>query len=308
MLHHRLNVSVASAQDVIDEILSFVTDAAWATPWTEDPAYQAGANPGNLVLESPGATTMYIQVEVNAGFIHFGITSVNTQWNLGTPPLDTEINSTRNATGSGRCGLPAPVEDSILHMVADNDRIICLLENYPGDVWTILYVGLYQPLCAGADDPDPIIAVSNSTASEYSAIDMEANPGYEPLRFPNIVLKTDPRGFRRRFIQNANGEWSGGSVGTIPDKMCSIPKNDRAAADQAFVFAQWVTVSDPGRGEVASLSGSTGTNGIVRATDGLEPLDVVTVGADTYMVAPASYQPGAYDRACFLIGPLGSAI
>lgn len=315
MLHNRLNISVASAQDIIDAILAFVTDAAWASPWVEDPSYTVAGNPGEMVLQSPGGTAAYLYFNDNGGgdFLHIGCAQVNATWNTGAPPAAGEVAITTDVAFQYDLGLEAPTiagHTGTLHLFGDNDRIIVLYNREPDDTWWLIYAGLYQPLCAPADDPIPVAVFGNMVESgNGTSIPTESHVVSQvKSRFPNIGMKFGPNGKRRYFAQISESVWAGGKLVTIPHKSEAVPKDDRAAAEQVFTFAQYITIAEAGRGEAISLAGSTATDGILRTTDGLEPLTQVTVGVDTYVVAPMALTAGANDPGVFLIGPIGTAI
>lgn len=302
MLHHKFDISVADSQEMIDQILAFLTDGDWSDPWTEDPLYTSVGNPGELVLQSSGVSPVFVYVQTDGdGRLHFGVAATNPEWNTGDAP---EVSNSTFASTATFCGLRdlEAGETATLSIVADNDRFVVLVEYQPADEHAMLFVGRYQPISAGVDDPDPIIAVGNTSLSG-----LETRTGDGRFCFPNVAVYTDPRG-KMRTSGRTETSWFGGEVGSVPARETIIPANDRAAGSSVFSFTMYLLFAEPGRGAGASLSGSNGFNGILRTSDGLPFGETVTVGADTYLIAPLSRLPNAHDRACALIGPIGASI
>lgn len=316
MDHNRLSINITSGEDILDAIQSFLTDVGWATPWEEDATFANGANPGHLFMRSAGGSKVYVYFHVVGDMVHAGIVGTDAGaagWaGAAAPTASANLNIT-DALAEGGVGLGWDASDEVdgkLHLVADEDRLVCLLQKSARDIWNLLYIGFYHPLAAGATDPDPICVVGNSHAEVFpSGLPNDPRlPEEDPrLMFPAGVLKTDPAGLRRRYLRAESGHWVGGAVYGIPTPEQPIPRNDRAVGDEVFSFNQWLTIPESGRGEAFGLSGSAGTNGVLRTANGLKPLDTVTIGADNYLVAPMALRPG-HNSACALVGPIGAAI
>ena len=312
MDYNRLNVSVTDSDDVIAKIRSFLRANVPGPNWIEDGMFTLAGNPGEFFVRT-AADTGYLIFDntPDDGFIHVGHAGDNAAasgYGDGTGPAAAKLNTSAFVGGTGKgVGLyvpanvaGAPARDSKLHMFADDTRCVIVLEVQPDNIWSMLYAGFYEPGAAGADDASPLCIVSNSAPGSISSA-----PTGVAARFPNGVVKVDPRGNRRVFVGSLTSPLGGVAVQSVPGRESSLPMNDRADAAEVFTHPLHVVINELGCGEWFSLSGSTGTDGILRASDGLKPGTTVELGAGFYFVAPLSMTP---DGSSVLIGPIGDAI
>jgi hypothetical protein len=269
--YYRTGSAVTSRQDIIDEILNFVTDGAGAA-WTEDATFTAGANPGELFLETSGATPMHIYFNS----ISIGVNDVlQAYWVAFPGGFGGGLGPTAEFSSPGACFfLDTTRYDYTLDLYADEERCIAVLHALvkEGVILTttqsrqcqILYFGEYNPHCDTADDLYPLLIAGNCG----TLIGLTLPEGRESGFFPeSLAKKIGPgdlvftgivkRGWEPRF-----------DFDFVP------PRNSRGA--EVFALQQDIHVRIGGSEEALSLTGMLITHPDVGwAQD-------VTIGVDTY--------------------------
>lgn len=302
------HITVTNREEAVTAIRDFLTTAAPNGPeWDEDASYLNGDHDGELFIRNADETAfLYFQA---SGSTHIYVSTVghsaaDSGYGDGTGPAASAIVSAYT-TGDGQLYFPDLTSQfaGTLHLFADSSRVIICLEHEPSGVHTVCYAGIYTPLCNSADDPNPIAVVSNASgvSDSTTAVDWQYQPRLH--NFPNTVIKRAVND--RKAVRFSSG--LGGTLSAIPAQDTSIPTNDRAAGNQVFTVAQMVLLGTYGAGEGLSLSGAGGTDGILRASDGLKSGEVVTEGASDYYCFSAGHYPHL-TPARLLIGPIGTEI
>lgn len=302
------HTTAANRNAAITAIRDFLTTAAPAGPeWVEDASYLNGDHPGELFIRN-SANTAYLYFQ-SSGSAHIYVSTVGHSaaeagFGDGTGPSLTTMVSAY-PQGDGQLYLPdlTDGQSGALHLFADSDRVVVCVESEPSGVHTICYAGTYTPLCNVADDANPVAVVSNGSGVSESttAVDWQYQPRVH--NFPNTVIKRGVGG--RKAVRFSTGTAS--PLAAIPSTDTPMPTNDRAAGNQVFTVAQMVLIGTYGAGEGLSLSGTDGTDGILRTSDALKSGEEVTEGVSTYFCFSAGHYPHI-TPARLLIGPIGTEI
>lgn len=297
---HKLNIEVTNATEALQAIRDFLVTDPDGPAWTEDGTYLLADHPGVLFMRT-ATDTAYIVFRVDGTTIHschLGTNAAAAGYGSGDgPDFSVSCGSYNNSAATQAVGLLVPEGDkagppaeSVLYLAADSNRLIAGL-SAPNGQNSVLFVGFYYPACDGADDDTPLIVASNII-----------DPGVDDSQtFPSAIAKVDATGRRRvlyRFDFNVN-----------PSPSAPIPANDRSDTNTVFSMPMHVMVQAQGRGEILGLSGSSGTDGLLRCSSNLAPWQTITVGLNSYLVVPLdtnSDRVGSAARA--LIGPLGEEV
>lgn len=166
--YYRTGSVVTSRQDVIDEIFDFVTDGAGAA-WTEDATYTKAGNPGELFLETAGATPMHVYFN---SISVAGFDVLQAYWVANPGGFGGGTGPSAEFSCPGVCFyLDTTRYDYTLDLYADEERTIAVLNGIvkEGVILTttqartcqVLYFGEYNPHCDAADDTYPLLVAGN---------------------------------------------------------------------------------------------------------------------------------------------------
>lgn len=300
MDYNALNVPVTSPTEALQAIRDFLVTDPDGPAWTEDGTYLLADHPGVLFLRT-ATDTAYLVFRIEDNTIHachLGTNAGAAGYGSGDgPDFTVSCGSYLNSAARQSVGLYVPEGDadgppaeSVLHLVADDRRLIAALSGANGQT-SVLFAGFYKPAADSADDDTPLVCASNII-----------DPGSDDSQpFPSAVAKFDASG-RRRVLTALD-------FAVNPAATVRVPRNDRSETNTIFTFSQWVLTHLPGNGEAFSFSGSTGTDGIVRCSDDLVPWQTVTVGLDSYFVVPLDTNADrTTQQGRLLIGPLGAEV
>jgi len=301
--YSRTGTSVASLQDIIDTMVSFLTASGPGPTWVQDATFTAASNAGNLFLQTAGATTMYVSfkaITVDSEDILF------CHWNPGTSNgYGGGAGPTAARTAFGSSFRMDPVNETYqLHLFADDERCVAVLEGTPklGTVTAgirprssaqILYFGEYTPHAGAADDPYPLIIAGNSRYFQADPV-----TGLQLGHWPETVFKT--AGPDDKFFDRDEGMGWRKLYGPSFDP----PRNSRGS--EGFVYQQDIYLDGPGLEESLSLIGCLVGNkdhGIYQT---------ITISANDYLTVPSilyvTPEPGTDTSGHVYLFPIGVAI
>ena len=274
--YYRTGITVASHQDIINNILSFVTASAPGPAWTEDATFPAGSNPGKLFLKSSGTIPQYV---------YLSTTIVATKSVLQGWRVPSTANGFGGATGplqhnmvfGAHFILDTTLYDYVQHLFADTDRCIAVLVAIPKAGVAVpsveshtqmMYFGQYTPHSGTINDPYPCIVAGNSAFTISTPTD-----GVEFGFFPESIVKTvgpDNNPFGRQ----VNNGWK-----VLHSHTFVPPRNSRGA--EAFAYQQDIHIFAPGSEESLSLTG------MVLSTKDHGMFKDVTIAAAPYFTVPS---------------------
>lgn len=303
MDYHR-SVAVADQDAVLVAIHGFLTDEDGPN-WTEDASYTLAVE-GKLFIETAGASKSYLLFRKGGDFVEIGEVGSNGESNgygdgSGASAAELNICSALSIEGvSLRSGLYLPPSNTgTLHLYADEDRVILVLEAHQANVSSLVYAGRYSPHCAAQDDSSPVVVLSNSAGILRRAAGLPTDG-----QFPDIVTKRDPLNRKRNLVRWGAG-FRQGEFHVIPDADLPLPWNDRAASATVFNYPMFVLFPESNKGESISLAGA-GADGIVRTSDGLRVGDTLTIGLNVYRIFGLDAFGESPRR--LLIGPVGEEL
>lgn len=279
--YYRTGTAVTSLQDVIDEILAFTTAAAPGPGWAEDATYPAAANPGELFLETSGATAFYIYFND----ITIGAVTVLQCYRVpgAANGFGGAAGPTNHFTAPGACVYLDTVNYTyVQHSFASEDRAIIAIKGtlleamghditLPAETYQLLYFGGYTPHAAAADDPYPNIVLSNGALAAGLAPSSETE-GYFPLCLAKMIGWSGAADLYR-FACYIGVGWN-----VLHGRTVVLPRNSRGT--ESFAYQQDVHVFYPGAEESFSLTGMY----VSTKDHGLE--QDVTIGIATYYSLP----------------------
>lgn len=266
--HSRLNAVVASPEDVLDQLQSFLTAAGPGPAWTEDGTFTNAANPGHLLVQSVGATPFFIYFKT---VTISGVDAVQVTWWDGTGwgGAGAPVVGTLASTANSLVIEIANGYNFLLSMFASDDRVIIALKavqdpaSLGGTPYNtalstqVVYAGGYTPHCDAADDLYPMVVAANAgvlVSSVFTDLDSANFPAGEriadPGFFPSSIAKTwgaadDPAVIATTLPL--------GAVALRLPSDAHVPLNNRGA--EGFGFTQEVQCLFPGREESFTLVG-----------------------------------------------------
>jgi hypothetical protein len=304
--YSRIGTSVSSYEDILDELVSFLTATGPGAAWVEDASYPNSGHAGELFIATSGATTGYVYlkeetVDSNDVLQAYWVPSSANGYGGSSGPT--------NHKGAEGCGffLDFTVYDYYLDVFSDEERCVAVVRGTKkvGDTpalvgsndthYQILYLGEYTP-GDSTNDTYPMAVLGHYTYLLQANV---APDGYEADFFPEAMC---------RALSAAGTGVGQHRQGSSPFSVLHGPGFDppkNSYGSEALAFPQQVFVNFPGSEYAFTLTGMYVTTKDV----GLEQ-DVSIGGAD-YRSYPthANVYPltDGGQAACYLI-PKGTDV